>query len=110
MSACTPRMHRDIAVTNRDTVVYWLDEFIKNLHSLRNLVKDDQEGLEKALVDAWEGRARWVINRDDEEPMIGEVVNASDQFMGMILGDTVARKIRDMGDEGKQDPTRYRKS
>ena len=110
LAAGDPVMHRDIAVTNRDTVVYWLDEFIKNLHSLRNLVKDDQEGLEKALVDAWEGRARWVINRDDEEPMIGEGVNASDQFMGMILGDTVARKIRDMGDEGKQDPTRYRKS
>jgi len=42
--------------------------------------------------------------------MIGEGIKASDQFMGMILGDTVASKIREIGDEGNQDPTRYRKS
>jgi hypothetical protein len=98
-------MHRDIAVTNRDAVVHWLDEIIKNLHGLRNLVKDDQEGLEKALVDAWEGRARWLINRDADETLVGEGVKSSDQFMGMILGDTVAKKF-----EGTEDPTRYRKS
>ncbi len=105
-----PVMHRDIAVTNRDAVVHWLDEIIKNLHGLRNLVKDDQEGLEKALVDAWEGRARWLINRDADETLVGEGVKSSDQFMGMLLGDTVAKKFKEMGDEGTEDPTRYRKS
>lgn len=105
-----PVMHRDIAVTNRDAVVHWLDEFIKDLHGLRNLVKDDQEGLEKALVDAWEGRARWLINREDDEPLVGEGVKSSDQIMGMFLGDGVARKFKEMGDQGKEDPTRYRKS
>jgi len=109
LAAGDPVMHRDIAVTNRDAIVHWLDEYIKDLHGLRNLVKDDQDGLEKALVDSWEGRARWIINRDADEPFVGDGVKASDQFMGMILGDTVAQKLKDMGDEGNQDPTRYRK-
>ena len=104
-----PVMHRDIALTNRDAVVHWLDEFIKDLHGLRNLVKDDPEGLEKALVDAWEARARWLISRDSEEPIVGEGVKASDQIMGMFLGDQVAKKFREMGQDEK-DSTRYRKS
>ena len=102
-------MHRDIAVTNKESVVHWLDEYIKDLHSLRNLVKDDQDGLEKALVEAWEGRARWMLSIETDETLIGEGIKASDQFMGMILGDTVAQKFKEMGDEGAQDPTRYRK-
>ena len=105
-----PVMHRDIAVTNRDALVHWLDAFIKDLHELRNLVNADQEGLEKALVEAWEARARWLISKEGDEPLVGEGVRASDQFMGMILGDSVAKKFKEMGDEGGQDPARYRKS
>jgi len=105
-----PIMHRDIAITNRDAVVYWLDEFIKNLHELRNLVKDDRDGLENALVQAWEGRARWLIGRSSDESFMNEKMKSSDQFMGMILGDTVAKKFREAGAEPNQDPTRYRKN
>lgn len=105
-----PIMHRDIALTNRDAVVYWLDEFIKHLHELRNLVKEDQDGLENALVEAWEGRARWLLGRTPDDASTSEKMKSSDQFMGMLLGDTVAKKFRDAGADQNQDPTRYRKS
>ena len=105
-----PIMHRDIAVTNRDAVVYWMDEFIRDLHQLRNLVKDDRDGLESALVEAWEGRARWLIGRSSDAQFMNEELKSSDQFMGMILGDTVAKKMREAGAENKQDPTRYKKN
>ncbi len=103
-----PIMHRDIAVTNRDALVYWLDEFIKDLHRLRGMVKDDQAGLEQALVDAWEARARWMLGREGDEAAAVEGLKSSDQFMGMLLGDTVAKRFRDMGQE-KEDPTIYRR-
>lgn len=103
-----PVMHRDIAVTNRDALVYWLDECIKDLHRLRGMVKDDQAGLEQALVEAWEARARWMLGRESGEESATEGLKSSDQFMGMLLGDTVARRFRDMGQE-KQDPTIYRR-
>ncbi len=103
-----PVMHRDIAVTNRDAIVYWIDELIKDLHSLRGMVKDDQAALEQALVEAWEARARWMLGREGEEDSPTEGLKASDQFMGMLLGDTVARRFRDMGQE-KEDPTIYRR-
>ena len=103
-----PVMHRDIAVTNREALVYWLDECIKDLHRLRGMVKDDQAGLEQALVEAWEARARWMLGREGEEESATEGLKSSDQFMGMLLGDTVARRFRDMGQE-KQDPTIYRR-
>ncbi len=102
-----PIMHRDIAVTNRDALVYWIDELIKDLHSLRGMVKDDQAGLERALVEAWEARARWMLGREGEEGAF-EGLKASDQFMGMLLGDTVAKRFRDVGQE-KEDPTIYRR-
>ena len=104
-----PIMHRDIAATNREAIVYWMDELIIGLHELRNLVRDDQDALEKALIEAWEGRARWLIGRSSNEMFMNDKTNSSDQFMGMILGDTVAKKVRDAGAETKQDPTRYRK-
>lgn len=103
-----PIMHRDIAVTNRDALVHWLDEFIKELHRLRGMVKDDQQGLERTLVDAWEARARWMLGREGEEGFSMERLKASDQFMGMLLGDQVAKRFRDMGQD-KEDPTVYRR-
>ena len=103
-----PVMHRDIAVTNRDALVYWLDEFIKDLHRLRGMVKEDQAGLEQALVEAWEARARWMMGREGEDESPTEAIKASDQFMGMMLGDQVAKKFRDMGSD-KKDPTVYRR-
>ena len=103
-----PIMHRDIAVTNRDALVYWLDELIKDLHRLLGMVKDDQAGLEQALVDAWEARARWLLGREEGDAAATEGLRSSDQFMGMLLGDTVAKRFRDMGQE-KQDPTIYRR-
>lgn len=103
-----PVMHRDIAVTNRDSLVYWLDELIKDLHHLRGLVKDDQAGLEQMLVEAWEARARWMLGREGDDKSPTDDLKSSDQFMGMLLGDTVARRFRDMGQD-KQDPTIYRR-
>ncbi|MDE2803447.1 MAG: prephenate dehydrogenase [Chloroflexota bacterium] len=103
-----PVMHRDIAVTNKESLVYWLDECIKDLHRLRGMVKDDQAGLEQALVDAWEARARWMLGREGDDATPTEGLKASDQFMGMLLGDTVAKRFRDMGEQ-KQDPTIYRR-
>ena len=103
-----PVMHRDIAVTNKDALVYWLDECIKDLHRLRGMVKDNQAGLEQTLVEAWEARARWMLGREGDDASPTEGLKASDQFMGMLLGDTVAKRFRDMGEQ-KQDPTIYRR-
>jgi prephenate dehydrogenase len=103
-----PIMHRDVAVTNRESLVYWLDEFIKDLHRLRGMVLDDQAAFEQVLVEAWEARARWLIGREGDDGMGTEGLRSSDQFMGMLLGDTVAKRFRDMGQE-KQDPTIYRR-
>ncbi len=104
-----PIMHRDIALTNRDALVHWMDEMIKDLHRLRGMVKEDQAGLEEALVGAWETRARWLLGREGGEmEMPGDSLKASDQIMGMLLGDTVAKRFREMGDD-KQDPTIYKR-
>ena len=103
-----PVMHRDIAVTNRDALVYWIDELIKDLHRLRGLVKEDQAGLEQTLVEAWEARARWMLGREGDDSAAFEGLKSSDQFMGMLLGDTVAKRFRDMGQD-KEDPTIYRR-
>lgn len=94
-----PVMHLDICVTNREAVVYWLNEAIKELQGYRDMVGavGDQAGAEQlgeAFAKAWEARERWLVRyesgQDDDEgpakvrlPSGGE--SLADLFMGSRL-------------------------
>lgn len=67
-----PKMHRDIAITNRDAICRWIDQYIDSLRDVQALVADTSEGAEDRLSSflerAQDDRARLEVpvNRIDE--------------------------------------------
>ena len=67
-----PEMHRDIAITNRESIARWIDRYIDSLLEVKALVSDASEDGEKKLFElleqAQDDRARLEIpaQRSDE--------------------------------------------
>ncbi|MBI4338271.1 MAG: prephenate dehydrogenase/arogenate dehydrogenase family protein [Chloroflexi bacterium] len=103
-----PEMHRDICLTNRDSIVYWLDEFIKDLYALRNQVKDGGQDLLKTLNDAWEARTKWVAGVQPEAQPPMEVPKPSESMLSLFVGSKLAQRIQQSGskDQDKGKPQR----
>ena len=64
LASGNPRMGRDICLTNRDNILYWIDEYIRELGELRSLVANGDAGLEEALIEAMEARRVWLQERE----------------------------------------------
>ena len=105
-----PVMHRDICVTNRESVVYWIDEFIKNLYSIRNMIQaEDDDGLEKLFVHCWEARARWMAGSENLPTASPDIPSHGEGMMSMFVGGNMARRMRDISNRNQTDKTRYNK-
>ena len=104
-----PQIHRDICLTNREGITYWVDEFIKQLYEFRRLLREDVDGLEKAFIQAWEARAKWLAGRAEEVPP-SEVPRASDALASLFLGERLAKRMKELTQREKGDPTRYRRT
>jgi len=59
LASGSPEMSRDICLTNRESILRWLDEYIQELDGFRRLVSGC-EGLEEAFVQAMEAREGWL--------------------------------------------------
>lgn len=55
-----PTMTRDICVTNRENIVLWIDQFIRELERIRDLVADGGQQLGEALAQARRMRQEWL--------------------------------------------------
>ena len=67
LASTNPRMSLDICLTNRENILYWVDEYIKELSELRGLVAKGSEELEEALIKAMEARNTWLKEKGDEK-------------------------------------------
>ncbi|MCS7206890.1 MAG: prephenate dehydrogenase/arogenate dehydrogenase family protein [Dehalococcoidia bacterium] len=106
-----PQMHRDICLTNRDGIVHWLDEFIKGLYELRNLVKDSAtapDALEKAFITAWQERAKWLAGVTPGQKEGPSLPTASDAMLSLFVGERLAKRMRELQErERGKDKTPY---
>ena len=63
LASGNPEMNAHIFVSNQDAVVYWIDEFIKELQRLRGLIAIRDNEIERALASAREARQKWLEKR-----------------------------------------------
>lgn len=56
------RMNRDICLTNRENILFWIDEFAKELARFRQLVSEGSEEIEKTFLIAQQARKAWLDN------------------------------------------------
>ncbi|GBD11190.1 Prephenate dehydrogenase [bacterium HR23] len=99
LASADPEVHRDICLTNREGIVHWLDEFIKGLYELRNLVKESATApadLEKALISAWQERAKWLAGVTPGQQEGPSLPRASDAMLSLFVGERLAKRMREL--------------
>ncbi len=63
LASGNPEISAHIFLSNRAAIVSWIDEFIKELQKLRELVADGSEDIERVLTIANKARNRWLEKR-----------------------------------------------
>jgi prephenate dehydrogenase len=63
LASGNPEVNAQICHSNKSAIVHWLDEFIRELQELRNLVNQDASEIQNALTIAKEAREKWLEKR-----------------------------------------------
>jgi len=101
LASSDPEMVRDICYTNQANILYWLDEYVKELGEFRRLMSEGGEELDNRLTQALEARARWLAG-PSEEPSV-ETPGVGEEVAGLFMGDRLARRaFGKRPDEGKR--------
>ncbi len=107
-------MHRDICITNPEPIVSWIDSFIRELYTVRQLLNDsenlDNQAIMDLFVDARDSRAKWLAgdygaqarqyNPHTELPTFAQ--SMGDMFVGRRLLDAQRRLFRGGRDEERR--------
>lgn len=102
LSAGSPDMHRDIAITNRDALLRWIDSYQSSLSEVRRLLEENGDetvaGLTTFFTEARDARAEWATQTTRE----GELLQGTqselskegfgDQMGRMLLGGFMKRR------------------
>jgi prephenate dehydrogenase len=114
LAAGSPEMHRDILITNRESVNRWLDAFMATLGDLRQALAGDEEtaqaALDTYLNEARDARALWATQTTRE----GELLQATSaelqpegvsEHMGRMFLGGFAKRLRPVPDRSSTPPT-----
>ena len=104
LAAQDPEMNQDICLTNPEGLVYWIDEFIKELYKFRGNIKDGDDSLFQTFDATWEARDRWMQNKVSAPSSIPpvQIPTTAESMGGMFLGDRAAGRVREMFDWYKE--------
>lgn len=104
-----PRDSASACLANRDTLVYWLDQMIAELHSFRDQLKLGDEDLLDRFVRAWEQRAKWEAGTVGEEAG-NELPSSSSRTMAeTVFGGRLSERYRQITSAGERPQRKYRK-
>lgn len=90
-----PTMHRDICLTNPESLTHWINTTINNLFTLRDmLATSDREGLQQLFEQASTARESWLTATPNQRPGEGRSLVQDDfkrsSFSNLIFGDPKA--------------------
>ena len=60
LASGSPEMGRDMCLTNKDTILAWLERFRHELDQLRCIIEEGDNAVEEVLVQAQDSRERWL--------------------------------------------------
>lgn len=119
-----PVMSLDICITNRDGVIYWIDEIVKELLEYKKQIigatqsKDAEEAtdiLAQTFASAWESRERWLASyesgRDEEDDTQPSLPSSREVMSDFIMGSALRERYKKMSSlfERHQDDSRRRR-
>ena len=100
LAALQPVMHNDIALSNDQGIVAWIDAIIQELYGIRQILVSDADGkpeaLGKVFTQAFEARNRWmagaVIPGYKTATSTADIPSAGENISQLFLGDASARR------------------
>lgn len=89
VASASTEMYRDICLTNRESILRWLDSYIGELANLRDiLTTSDAEALTETLARAKSARDEWQAEREGRPSGQGSAIGTGgDQLRQMLIGE-----------------------
>jgi len=95
LAADDPVNNLGLLQTNRENVLYWIDETIKQLYKTRtSLLEGDTPALQELLSHANDARARWIAGVAPVEEKKIEIPSAGQAMSQLFFGDLVSRQMQ----------------
>lgn len=112
LASTDPDLAHDICLTNRESLLHWLDRIREELGRYRELL---QEGQEKPLFESF---AKAQLDRDTfvtagpprREPQV-EPISSGEELAALLVGHRLVKRVRDIGKllEERQQESRQKK-
>ncbi len=98
LASTDPDLSHDICLTNRDSVLHWVDRIMEELGRYRELL---QEGQEKPLFESF---AKAQLERDtfvaagppSRQPE-GESISSGEELASLLVGHRLVKRVKDIG-------------
>jgi prephenate dehydrogenase len=109
LASTDPDLSHDIALTNRDNIVHWIDRYVDELRRWRGLIADDAkaEELAKALFETQAKRNAFLESppKHPEPAAENQTLSSGEQMLSFMMGEYVVRRTKEMSEllEGKSD-------
>ena len=100
-------MHRDICFTNREGILYWIDEFIAELERIKGVLKRENNSAElfSFFDKAFEEREKWLAGlaglSSEAEDELARIDSPAQTTAQLFFGERVASKLLGGKDDGK---------
>jgi len=111
LASGNPELNRDMCLTNKDSLVHWIDEYVKELSEFKELIKSGNDAdIVRVFDDIWEARDRLMqskVTAPSASPPV-EVPSTAETMGGMVVGDRAAGRIREILDWFKDDKRKRR--
>jgi prephenate dehydrogenase len=86
LAAGDAETYADVCVTNKESILRWIDTYIADLQEWRALVAAGGEPLKAAFDETYVARERWLRGLDEEQAQGMPVPGVGDQMRQMLLG------------------------
>lgn len=100
LASTSPELSHDIALTNRENVVHWLDRFVEELRRFRALIEDgaQQEALFKAFATVQATRDAF-LKELPSRPKAGadvDVLTTGERMLSFLVGEYAVRRTKEI--------------
>ncbi|MDP2949817.1 MAG: prephenate dehydrogenase/arogenate dehydrogenase family protein [Chloroflexota bacterium] len=98
LASTDPALSHDICLTNRDSVLHWLDRLVEELSRYRELLQQEQEEpLFESFAKAQLERDNYLTAPPSRPERYPEVPSGSDQLLSLLVGERLVRRFKDIG-------------
>jgi len=96
-----PTMHRDVCLTNGESIVHWLTQYVRQLEYIKELIASrDSVRLDELFNTALEKRELWLSGLSVPNSLPRTDVSAVPTFSQMMFGERISNKLFKV--DGKQ--------